>query len=291
MSDTNIQDLEPKGVQNDELHAVENGRVVSTEAVKEMPVKELQLNNSGKPHEKYMVDARETRTNYFDPVVWQQMKGMAEVFKNSGALGSSENASTLVMKIQAGYEMGMKPIESVKSFYFVNGVLNIFGAAVVRRLREHGWRIEYKDEENKCAATITKGDEIYSDTLTFDEAKQSGWVESYGKLKPGWMPGANRKLKLRYGVISMLIKTYIPEVLGSAVDIAEVAMDTVPLFEQSNNEKNSEIVSNSHDEDPITDSQRKTILALAAKHEIKVDNIDSMSQKTARAWIAGINQK
>lgn len=243
--------------------------------------------NPVSPKKNYLVDARETRTNYFDPIVWQQMKGMADTFKNSGALKSDENASTLVMKIQAGYEMGMKPIESIKSFYFVNGTLNIFGAAVVRRLREHGWQINYQDKQNKCTAIVKKGDEIYSDSLTFEEAKQSGWVESYGKLKPGWLQGANRKLKLRYGVISMLIKTYIPEVLGSAVDIAEVAMDAAPLYE----EKQANVVTNAHDNDPITDAQKKTILALASKHEIKVDNIDSFTQETARAWIAGINQK
>src|SRR5919199_247680 len=183
----------------------------TTEQPVQTQVPQAAAQEQGKPQEQpqgiqkqdFTVDVREIRTQFFDPVVWEQMKGMAQTFAASGALSRDDNAAKLVMKIQAGYEMGMKPIEAIKSFYFVNGVLNIFGAAVVRRLREHGWTIQYTDEPNKCTATIRKGAEEYTDTLTFEEAKQSGWTDAYGKLKAGWFEGANRKLKLRYGVTSM----------------------------------------------------------------------------------------
>lgn len=165
-------------------------------------------------------------TDYFNATVFGQMKMMANAFVKSNALPKQDNEYTILMKLQGGYEMGMKPLEAIKSFYFVNGAMNIYGSATMRRLREHGWRINYEDAPNKCTVTIKKDDEEYQDTLTFEEAEQSGWVkDSYGKVKAGWREGANRKLKLRYGVTSMIIKTYVPEVLGSATDIAEVAMD------------------------------------------------------------------
>lgn len=180
----------------------------------------------------YTVNANEIKTDFFDPVVWTQMKGMAATFVKSGALPESDNTETVIMKLQAGREMGMTPIESIKSFYFVKGSINIFGAAVMRRLREHGWSISYKDETNKCTVTVKKGDVTYSDSLTFEDAEKSGWtMDKYKNLKPGWLDGVNRRLKLRYGATSMLIKTYIPEVLGNAVDIAEVAMDAMPVYE------------------------------------------------------------
>lgn len=174
--------------------------------------------------------ASQIRTDFFDPIVWAQMTGMAQKFVESKALAQSENAGTLIMKMQAGREMGMGPIESIKSFYFVRGVINIFGAATTRRLREHGWSIEFRDTPSTCTATITKGTEKYSDTLTFEEANKSGWTHMNGSLKPGWLEGANRKLKLRYGALSLLIKTYVPEVLGSATDIAEIADDVAPII-------------------------------------------------------------
>ena len=163
---------------------------------------------------------------------WETMMKMSTEMVKSGAFPESDNMYTIAVKMQAGYEMGMKPMEAIKSFYVVKGVLSIFGSAVQRRLREHGWIIQYTDEPNKCTAIISKGNESYTDTLTFDDAEKSKWTTTFnGSLKPGWYEGANRKLKLRYGVASLLIKTYVPEVLGSAVDIKEIAEDVIPTIE------------------------------------------------------------
>ncbi len=200
------------------------------------------------------VDITET-TEFLNPVVWGQMKAMSQAFVKSGALPKSENDFTVLMKIQAGYEMGMKPLEAVKSFYFVNGAINIFGSATMRRLREHGWRISYKDEPNKCTVTVEKGDEKYTETLTFEEAEKSGWTKSSQGLKLGWFDGVNRRLKLRYGATSILIKTYLPEVLGSATDIAEVAMDYD--LEPKNDSTPAPQVANG--DEPATDQQIETL--------------------------------
>jgi hypothetical protein len=133
------------------------------------------------------------------------------------------------MILQAGHEMGMKPVEAMKSLYIVNGNINLWGSAIIRRLREHSWRIQYEMKTEKggtCIATVTKGDETYTETMSFESADLSGYTKSNaGTLKVGWKAGVNRNLKLRYGVISMIVKTYIPEVLGSASDIVEVAED------------------------------------------------------------------
>lgn len=169
-------------------------------------------------------------TGYFNPQVWAQMKDMSQTFFTSHAIPSYiSNAPQLTMILQAGYEMGMKPVEAMKSLYIVNGNINLWGSAIIRRLREHGWRIQYEMKTEKggtCVATVTKGDEKYTETMSFESAELSGYTKSKeGSLKVGWKAGVNRNLKLRYGVISMIVKTYIPEVLGSASDIVEVAED------------------------------------------------------------------
>lgn len=170
------------------------------------------------------------KTGFFDPQVWNQIKAMAETFYTSKALPSYvTNAPQLVMMIQAGYEMGMKPVEAIKSLYMVNGQINIWGAAMIRRLREHGWSVGYKmtpANGGSCTATVRKGDEKYTETFSFASAEKSGYTKSReGTLKVGWREGVNRNLKLRYGAISMLIKSYIPEVLGSTSELVEVAED------------------------------------------------------------------
>lgn len=172
------------------------------------------------------------KTEYFDPAVWQQMKTMAETFIISKALPSYlTNAPQVIMTMQVGYEMGMKPMEAIKSLYLVNGQFTIWGAACVRRLREHGWTVQYKmllDRGGGCEATVTNKvtGETFTDSYYFDAAVKSGYTRSKdNSLKVGWKEGVNRELKLRYGVISKIIKTYIPEVLDSVQDIAEVAED------------------------------------------------------------------
>lgn len=202
--------------------------------------------------------AKGTITGFFNPVIWEQMKGMAQTFKESNAIPSTDNAATIVVKIQAGYEMGLKPIESLKSFYIVNGVLSIYGAAIVRRLREHGWSVKYIDEDNKCTATVKKGEEEFTDTLTFEDAEKSKWTkDKNGYLKPGWYEGANRKMKLRYGIISMILKTYIPEVLGSASEIAEIAEDTTPLYKKDAIDQTPEV--DDVRQKPITDELKNAL--------------------------------
>jgi hypothetical protein len=169
-------------------------------------------------------------TNVLNPIEFKQMEVLAGKLMESKSVPSCyENASQILMALQAGFEMGLKPVESMQSFYIVNGALNLWGKAVPRRLREHGYTIAYENEELNTTTVIVankKYDEMYTETFTFKEAEDSGWTKNRdGSLKVGWRLGINRKLKLRYGALSTLIKTYLPDVLGSVTDIVEVATD------------------------------------------------------------------
>lgn len=174
--------------------------------------------------------AMKVSTTFMDPNIWSQIRSMAKIFHDSRALPACiQNEPQLVMVLQAGFEMGMTPVESIKSLYIVNGTINTYAAATVKRLKEHGWVVKYTDEnETSCTAVITKDGQEYSETMTLKMAEDSGYTKDRGgNLKVGWKAGLNRKLKLRYGALSIIIKTYVPEVLGAANDIAEVAEDAV----------------------------------------------------------------
>lgn len=169
------------------------------------------------------------KTSVMDPTAHAQMKKVAEEFWNSGALNDSfANVNQVIMALAAGREMGMGFIESINGLYFVKGKLNIYGKATPSALRRHGWRIAYSEEsQESCTATIRNidtGEEI-TDTYTFEEAELSGFTKDKYGLKVGWKPGANRKRKLRYGVLSLIIHTYIPEVIGAAAGIAEYSQE------------------------------------------------------------------
>lgn len=167
-------------------------------------------------------------TSFLDPNLYVQMKALANDFIKSKAIPSVwQSAEQVLVGLQTGVEMGMKPMEAMNSLYPVNGAINVWGKATTRRLKEHGWKIQYTDESpESCTAIIKKDDETYMETFDFKDAEASGYTkDSNGRLKIGWREGMNRRKKLRYGVLSLIISTYIPEVLGSAMGIVEVSED------------------------------------------------------------------
>lgn len=173
------------------------------------------------------------KTNFMQPEVWKQIAVMARAFKNSGAIPSYiKNEYQLIMVMQAGYEMGMKPVESIKSLYIVNGSITIYAEALTRRLNEWGFEIDYEDEPDKCTAIIThpNSDKEVRETYTYQQAVDSGYTtDNSGKQKIGWKKGENRLVKLRYGALRRAIKTRIAYVMGSVSDIKEVAEDYQPI--------------------------------------------------------------
>lgn len=172
-----------------------------------------------------------TADTYLNPERWDQMEKLAKSLVQSGAFPKAiRNSHQALVVMQAGVEMGLKPLEAINGLSIINGVVNPWGKTTVKLLRNHGWSIKYEaltERGGGMRATVTKGDESYTDTHYFDAAQKSGHTHHDNKLKFSWYEGVNRELKLRYGVLSKIIKTYIPEVLGSVGDIAEVAEDYI----------------------------------------------------------------
>lgn len=175
------------------------------------------------------ITVRDTKeTSLMNPEVYVQMKILANDFISSKAIPQCwQSAAQVLVGLQTGLEMGMTPMESMNSLYVVNGAVNIWGKAVTKRLRVHGYKIKYSGETTEqVTATLTKGDEKYSFTFKYADAVTSGYtVDRYGKDKFGWSLGQNRLLKLRYGALSTLLKTEVPEVLGPINGIAEIEND------------------------------------------------------------------
>lgn len=185
------------------------------------------------------------KTSVMDPVEYEQTRLLANDLIRSGALPSTvKNKEQLMMVILAGREMGMTPFEAIHDLYFVNGQLNVYGKATPSALRRAGWRIEkFEETENSCTATVynPKTEERISDTFTFEDAELSGFTkDNKGFLKFGWKQGANRKRKLRYGVLSQIIHTYIPEVLGACAGVGDYSQDYLDAEDNADRQKQAE---------------------------------------------------
>lgn len=166
-------------------------------------------------------------TNVLDPVAFEQLRKVAADLIAGGA--SSADADTpekLLVKLQAGFELGMTPVQAQNSLYIVNGRVTLWGSALIARLRKFGWSVAFQDESAESSTIVVrKGDEMLADTFNYQDAVDSGYTQSSRGEKVGWRKGQNRKLKLRYGAAAQLAKTYLPEVLGSAVGVAEIDQD------------------------------------------------------------------
>lgn len=177
-----------------------------------------------------------TKTKVLDPIAFAQMNNLAQSLIAGGA--ASRDADTpekLVVKLQAGYELGMQPVESLNSLYIVNGRVTIWGSALIKRLRTFGWSVSYKDEsQEQCTIVVTKDGETIEDTFLYADAVASGYTNGAGI---GWKAGQNRKLKMRYGAASQLVKTYLPEVLGTIAGIKEVDEDAPTIESERQNAK------------------------------------------------------
>lgn len=160
-------------------------------------------------------------TEFFNTQRLTEMARMAESFAKSGAFGADikGNGYAALVKIQAGFEMGMAPMEAMNSLYIVNGHVSIYGSAMVKRLRRFGWTLKYDDQPKSCTVTVKKGDEEYSFTSTEDMMVKS---QAY-KFAP--------MEKLRYHAISRIIRFNIPEVMDAGITYLKEEIEDMPMAE------------------------------------------------------------
>lgn len=143
---------------------------------------------------------------HFETQRLAEMGRMAEAFHKAGCFGSDvKNAYQALVKIQAGFEMGIPPMEAMNSLYIVNGHIAIWGVAMIKRLKKFGWQVSYDDKPGECVVTIKKGDEVYSEKALASDVKKTG-AYSFAP-----------KQKLRYHAISQLIRFSVPEVLDAGI--------------------------------------------------------------------------
>ena len=157
---------------------------------------------------------------FFEAERLNQMHKLATYFHQAGCFGADvKNPQQALVKIQAGFEMGMAPMEAMNSLYIVNGKLTIYGMAMSKRLRLKGWRIAYDESKpGETTVTISKSDEMYSYTATLEELK---------KLRSKAADFA-AKDKLKWHALSRLIRFYVPEVLEAGVAYLKEEIEDMP---------------------------------------------------------------
>ena len=140
---------------------------------------------------------------------WNQIMSISEKLSESKALPTFiQNPAQLTMILLAGKESGMGVIESLNSYYLVNGKITIFGQATLIQLKRAGFRVKWGDcDDKKAVVTIIAPDGTENtETYSMSEAIKTGQTN-----KDVW--AKHPKPMLRWKALAANVRFFCPEVL------------------------------------------------------------------------------
>jgi hypothetical protein len=137
---------------------------------------------------------------------WETMSLIAKTLHQGGVMPKSiDTVPKMMIALQAGKEIGLMPIESLNSLYFVNGKISMYGDAVPNQIIRAGHKITWGTcNAKEATVTITrKGtDESMTATLTWEDAVRRGYTNN-----PIWTKYPENMLKWRALSMAKIIVT------------------------------------------------------------------------------------
>ena len=174
------------------------------------PAKKDVMSELPAPSLDYVREAESKALEWMNPKRWSMMEVMSKVWMNSGAIPSTiKNAPQLMMVLQAGYEAGLQPLESLAAYYFVNGRLTMYGEAVISQVVRAGHIVQWGECNAQTATVkITRKDNgaNFEQTFTIDQARSRGLAG-----KDVWIKFPESML--RYRVFGMVARFIVPDAL------------------------------------------------------------------------------
>lgn len=107
----------------------------------------------------------------------KEKMALANVFAQSGRFSGDTNAAQAVVKIQAGAELGIPPIQAMTNIHIVQGRVTL-GATVIAALIKQSGRYDYKIkklDETSCELDFYEnGEFVGPSSFSMDDAKLAG---------------------------------------------------------------------------------------------------------------------
>ncbi len=158
--------------------------------------------------------------NYFSPSAWNVMVNMANVFIKSAALPKHiSNASQLLMILQTGKEMGLKPMQAINGIYILNGKVALYAHVMLSKVLEGGVKLKWiKDTPTEVEVEFSGLERApYISKFTIAEATKAGLVKPGGAWSS--YPGA----MLRARAVSAGARVFCPDLISGAYTLEEIA--------------------------------------------------------------------
>ncbi len=153
--------------------------------------------------------------------ILKEPKALGEVFAESGMFTDVKTAAQAVVKIIAGKELGLSPIESMNSLYMVNGKIAVSSkiiASLVKKSGKYDYTIEKLDDQ-ECTLIFYQlnGEKVDlgKSTFTFKDAAKAGLVN-----KDNWKNYPRNMMFAR--ALSNGARWYCPDATASFYSVEEL---------------------------------------------------------------------
>lgn len=161
-------------------------------------------------------EAKRMALQTINPEEWKLILSISDVFWKAGAIPESfKNTYQVAMALQAGAEVGLKPVFSLNSISFINGRASIFGEAAIALVRSKGHKIQWGVcNELEANITIIRGDtgESMTGHFTMEMAVKRGLTKTRdGKVKGAWATSPDNMLKFK--AFHSVAKFLVPDAL------------------------------------------------------------------------------
>ncbi len=162
---------------------------------------------------------------------YDELMQLSDVFSKSKRFPSDTNPYQIAVKIQAGKELGLRPVQSLTNIHIVQGRITL-GAMVIASLIKSSDKYDYRVKEHSnevCSITILQDDEVIGESsFTMNDAKAAGLNN-----KDNWRKYPRNMLFSR--ALTNAARWYCPDVFGGPIYTPDELQDD-NVFEENSDD-------------------------------------------------------
>lgn len=188
---------------------------------------------------------------------------VGEMIKQSGFAPKSMSVVDIVLAMQMGIEVGLKPLQAVQNISVINGKPSLWGDAMIALCKQHPdweWAKETYDAVTQTARCVVKrkGEPEVVSEFSMERAKKAGLV---GKSGP-WTQYPERMLQMR--ARGFALRDAFPDALKGLISTEEARdyPERKDLSKEPGHVIEAQVV-----EGPMGEETLKTLLGYMAAHE------------------------
>lgn len=141
------------------------------------------------------------------------IKGIANHFAESGFFKDAADVSKAFVKILAGQELGIGPMQSMSGFHVIQGKTAMSATlvgALIKRSGRYDYRVQVLDDQSCNLVFFENGEEVGQSSFSMSEAQTAGLTSN-----PTWKKFPRNMLLSR--ALTNGARWFCPDVFGGAV--------------------------------------------------------------------------